>query len=103
MIPKEILRKLDGEISQLKAEIKKLEAEIVRLSDPFLHAPDWAEWFAVDDNGYGYFYNKEPFDDEHKWLHPEFRAQYCCCGYYPELSKDWKNTKVKRQRNTEEE
>jgi len=88
------------ELELLKQENERLKAEITRLSDPFLHAPDWAEWFAVDENGYGYFYYEEPRFPflEHEWLNPGFSSRYCCCGYYPKLAANWKNTKVRRTR-----
>lgn len=39
------------ELELLKQENERLKAEITRLSDPFLHAPDYMEWFAVDKTG----------------------------------------------------
>jgi len=86
-------------IYQLKVEITRLQSEVARLSDPFLHAPDWANWFAVDKNGTGTLFDKEPIKGHLKeyWI-AEYNSTFWFIGYYPELAANWENSKVKRVR-----
>jgi hypothetical protein len=100
MIPTERIAEMNDEIFRLKAKIETLEAEIVRLSDPFLHAPDWAEWFAIDKSSNGFWYENEPLERSFEWF--EVDCSYMSAGCFPDLAKDWKNSKVKRQHNTGE-
>ncbi len=84
-------------IKQLEEEIARLKAEVARLSDPFLHAPDYMEWFAVDKTGDATWWNEEPFPVDNSYWEPNVRIFYSAhAGYYPELAKDWKNSKIKR-------
>ena len=87
---------MNNELESLKQENARLQAEIARLSDPFLHAPNWAEWFAVDEKGRADWYRNEPYTIIHEW---EIRdGLVLFAGYYPELAANWKNTKVRRTR-----
>jgi hypothetical protein len=66
----------------------------------FENAPDWAQWFAIDRNGDGYFYSHkpEPSTSFLEWFsdHNEnFNAQYL--DRFDLTGIDWRTTLIERQ------
>jgi len=68
-------------------------------------APAWAQWFAIDDDGTGWWWSTKPIPDGMTgcWLVPDSKEQYDTqpTGIYPEAADDWKQSL--RQRPAEGE
>jgi len=44
-------------------------------------APDWAQWFAVDESGTGYWHEKKPEKGRRRWyIKTEGRSAYAAMG-----------------------
>lgn len=68
--------------------------------DVFNNAPDWAKWFAIDEDGNAYWHQEKPEIDGKEWLMTE--GDYNV-GYFKRFDLtgiDWRETLTERQTNT---
>ena len=59
-------------------------------------APWWAQWFAIDDDGEGWWWSTKPTSDGMTgcWLVPDSSVWYDTqpAGIYPDAADDWQNS-----------
>lgn len=73
-------------LQDYKTELPKLEWP---LDDSF-------QWFAVDGDGAGYFYEQKPEIFFDYWSEG---GEFSSVGYFPSLAADWQNSLTKRPDN----
>ena len=59
-------------------------------------APAWAQWFAIDDDGEGWWWSTRPTSDGMTgcWLVPDSSVWYDTqpAGVYPDAADDWEHS-----------
>lgn len=66
--------------------------------DVFIYRPVWAEWAAVDSNGCAYWYSSMPTCRATYWSVSSSSRACCMFGVFD--STDWKNSLIKRQKES---
>jgi hypothetical protein len=60
-------------------------------------APNWAQWFAIDQNGKGYFYENHVSIKSWGIFEPSFACQIFLAGIFD--ATNWQNSLQKRPEN----
>ena len=63
----------------------------------FKNAPDWAQWFAIDANGDGFWHQEKPVIDGNEWVMPEGYYSVGFFGRFDLNGIDWRETLTERQ------
>jgi hypothetical protein len=51
-----------------------MEQEIKQQTPDWANAPEWANWFAIDEHGTGWWCSKKPFIENNIWRVPDGSA-----------------------------
>ena len=78
------------------AKLKQLKA-INMEQEVFKNAPDWAQWFAIDANGDGFWHQEKPVIDGNEWVMPEGYYSVGFFGRFDLNGIDWRETLIERQ------
>lgn len=62
-------------------------------SPDWSEAPAWVKWFAVDLDGYAWFFEAEPVRGSKQWVSADRMVE---AGFYPGARSRWRETLVER-------